>query len=87
MATYDYEPDYAASPGSVLDEHLSARGFSHAEFARRCSRSAKLISEIVSGKAPVEPATALQFERVLGVSACIWLGIEADYRKGQDEKA
>ena len=88
---FDYEPDYAPSPGSVLDEHLSAHGFSHAEFARRCGRSAKLISEIVSGKAPVEPATALQFERVLGLSARIWLGVEADYRKGQagwaDEQA
>lgn len=83
--TYDYEPDYAASLGSVLDEHLSAHGLSHAEFARRCGRSTKLISEIVSGKAAVEPDTALQFEKVLGVSARIWLGIEADYRKGQDE--
>ena len=85
--TYDYEPDYAASPGSVLDEHLSAQGFSHAEFARRCGRSAKLISEIVSGKAPVEPATALQFERVLGMSARIWLGMEADYRLHQKRVA
>ena len=42
-------------------------------------RSAKLISEIIAGKAPVEPKTALEFERVLGVDAGIWLGIEADY--------
>ena len=81
--TYDYQPDYAASPGTVLDEHLAARGLSRAEFARRCGRSAKLISEIVAGKAPVEPATALQFEKVLGMSARIWLGIEADYRLHQ----
>ena len=78
--TYDYQPNYAVSPGSVLEEHLATRGYSHAEFARRCGRSAKLISEIVAGKAPVEPATALQFEKVLGMSARIWLGIEADYR-------
>lgn len=80
MATYDYQPDYAASPGSVLEEHLAVRGLSHAEFARRCGRSSKLISEIVAGKAPVEPATALQFEKVLGMDARTWLGIEADYR-------
>lgn len=81
MATiYEYQPDYAVSPGSVLEEHLAARGFSHAEFARRCGRSEKLISEIMAGKVPVEPATALQFEKVLGMDARIWLGIEADYR-------
>lgn len=83
MATYDYQPDYAASPGSVLEEHLAVHGLSHAEFARRCGRSAKLISEIVAGKAPVQPATALEFEKVLGMSARIWLGIEADYRLHQ----
>ena len=81
MATiYEYHPDYAVPPGSVLDEHLAARGFSHAEFARRCGLPVNLISEIVAGKASVEPATASQFEKVLGMDARIWLGIEADYR-------
>ena len=75
-----YRPDYAVSPGSIVAEHLEAYGISHAEFARRCGRSAKLISEIIAGKAPVEPRTALQFEKVLGLDASIWLGIEADYQ-------
>lgn len=78
--THPYRPDYAVPPGAVLEEHLDARGMSQAELARRCGRSAKLVSEILAGKAPVEPKTALQFERVLGVDADIWLGIEADYR-------
>ena len=78
--TNQYRPDYAVLPGAVLEERLEAHGLSHAEFARRCGRSAKLISEIISGKAPVEPATALQFEKVLGVDAGIWLGIEKDYQ-------
>ena len=36
---------------------------------------------------PVEPTTALQFERVLGMDARIWLGIEADYRPHQTRTA
>lgn len=79
-ATNQYKPDYAAPPGWILEERLYAHGISHAEFARRCGRSAKLISEIIAGKAPLEPRTALQFEKVLGVDASIWLGIEADYQ-------
>ena len=63
----------------MLEERLEAQGVSQAEFARRCGRSAKLISEIIAGKAPIEPETAVQFERVLGVDANIWLGIEKDY--------
>lgn len=86
-ATYKYDPDYAAMPGWLVDDHLNARGLSQAELARRCGRSPKLISEIVSGKAPIEPVTALQFERVLGVDASIWLGIEADYRLHLARKA
>lgn len=80
VTTYSYEPDYAVPPGWVIEEHLQSQCLSHAEFARRCGRSAKLISEIIAGKAPVEPKTALQFEKVLGLDASIWLGIEARYQ-------
>ena len=80
VTTYSYEPNYAVPPGWVVEEHLQSQHLSHAEFARRCGRSAKLISEIIAGKAPVEPKTALQFEKVLGLDASIWLGIEARYQ-------
>ena len=79
-AKYPYNPDYATPPGWVLEEYLEVRGISQAEFARRCGRSAKLISEILSGKAPIEPETAMQFERVLGLKAQIWLNMEAEYQ-------
>lgn len=79
-ALNQFNPDYAVPPGWILEERLEVQGISHAEFARRCGRSPKLISEIISGKAPLEPETALQFEKVLGVDASIWLGIETDYQ-------
>ena len=77
MAANQYQPDYAVPPGWIIKERLAAQGISHAELARRCGRSAKLISEIISGKARIAPKTALQFERVMGLDASIWLGIEA----------
>ena len=79
-ATNQFSPDYAVPPGWILEERLEVEEISHAEFARRCGRSPKLISEIISGKAPLEPGTALQFEKVLGVDASIWLGIESEFR-------
>ena len=82
-----YQPDYAVAPGTILAERLEAHDMSFADFARRCGRSPKLISEIVAGKAPVEPETALQFEKVTGVAAHIWLGIEADYRLHRAQEA
>ena len=79
-STNQFAPDYAVSPGQVLQERLEVMGMSQAEFARRCGRTPKLISEIIAGKAPVETETAIQFERVTGLHASIWLGIESDYR-------
>ena len=84
---YTYSPDYAVPPGWVLEDRLAAHNISYAEFARRCGRSPKLISEIIAGKAPIEPKTALQFENVLGVDAGIWLGIEASYRLRLEREA
>lgn len=82
-ATYTYQPDYAVSPGEILAERLSVWGISQAEFARRCGRSPKLISQIITGKAPIEPDTALQFEKVSRLDARIWLGLDADYQLHQ----
>ncbi len=79
-SSYKWKPEYPIPPGLVLREHLEARGYSQAEFARRCGRSPKLISEIIAGKAPLEAKTALQFEKVLGLDAEIWIGIESQYR-------
>ncbi|MCY4365091.1 MAG: ImmA/IrrE family metallo-endopeptidase [Chloroflexi bacterium] len=75
-----YRPDYAVPPGWLLAERLEIWDMSQAEFARRCGRSPKLISQIIAGEAPIEPATALQFEKVSGLDATVWLGIESAFQ-------
>lgn len=75
-----YQPDYEVATGWVIEERLAAQGLSQTELARRCGCSPKLISEIIAGKVPVEPGTALQLERALGMDASILLGIESRYR-------
>ncbi len=80
-------PDYSVPPGWLLEEYLEVKEMSQAELARRCGRSPKLISEIISGKAPLEPETALQLEKVFGMDASIWLGIESEYQLHRARKA
>ena len=74
-----YTPEYAVPPGWVLEDFLEAQNMSQAELARRCDRSAKLVSEIISGSGVIEPRTAIEFERVLGMDASIWLSLQAKY--------
>lgn len=72
-----WSPNWAVHPGEHLEEHLESRGLSQAEFARLAAVSPKLVSTIISGKNPVTPDTALRLERVLGVKAYIWTGLQA----------
>ena len=78
--TFTYRPDHASPPGDLILEYLDALGISARELARRCGRSGKLMAEIVAGKAPVEPETALQLQRVLGLPAAVWSNMEAGYQ-------
>lgn len=72
-------PDYAIPPGETLFDTIEALGMSQAELSERTSRPKKTINEIIKGKAPITPNTALQLERVLGVSAAFWNNLENNY--------
>lgn len=76
----EYKPDYATSPGEILEETLDALGIKKKDFAESCGLSSKHVSQIISGKAPVTPETAIRFERVLGIADDVWNNLEANYR-------
>ncbi len=78
--TYKYSPDYAVHPGEILAETLEARNMKRVDLAVRCGLSAKTVSQIISGTAPITPETAIQLERVLGISANIWSNLDTNYR-------
>ena len=76
---YKFRPDYAVSPGEILEETLDARCIQKTDFALRTGLSQKTIYGIIAGKAPVSPETALALERVLGTPAEVWLNLQATY--------
>lgn len=85
----EYTPDHVSSPGETLAEILEDIGMSQADLARRTGRTPKTINGIVKGREPLTPATALQFEKVLGVSARFWNELERNYAefKARQEEA
>jgi len=72
--------DLPIPPGELLTETLEALDLSQAELARRMDRPVQAINEIARGTKEITPETAIQLERVLGVPAHIWLGLETEYQ-------
>ena len=72
--------DLPVPPGELLAETLESVSLTQAELARRMGRPAQAINEIVRGTKEITAETAIQLERVLGVPAHIWLGLEAEYQ-------
>lgn len=72
--------DLAIPPGELLAEELEARGMSQKELADRTGRPEQKISEIINGKKSITHDTALEFEKVLGISAAFWVNLEASYQ-------
>lgn len=78
---YEFLPDYAIPPGATLQETIDSLGMTQCDLAMRTGMAVKTINEIVKGKAPTTPDTAILFERVTGVPARMWNMLEANYRE------
>lgn len=67
-------------PGETLIDTIEAKNISQTELASRMGRPIKTINEIIQGKTAITPETAIQLERVLGISAEFWIEREQNYR-------
>lgn len=72
--------NYIVTTGDFIAEWMDDEGINAAELARRLDTSRKHVSELLSGKAPLSHAFALDLERVTGVPARIWNLYESGYR-------
>jgi len=67
-----FEPDYVTPPGETLLETINTLGMKEVELAKRTGKTPKTINEIIRGKAPITPETAIQLERAVGIAASFW---------------
>jgi antitoxin HigA-1 len=64
-------------PGEILlEEFIKPLGVTQSELAERLGISRVRLSEIVREQRGVTPDTALRLEKVLGMSADFWLGLQ-----------
>jgi addiction module HigA family antidote len=76
----EFDPDNVIHPGEILEGILQDRCMKKNELAKRCGINPKTISFIINGKANISPAIAIQLERALGISAEVWINLDAHYR-------
>lgn len=80
MMTREIHSDLPIPPGEFLEEVIDDLGMGKEELAKRMNRPPAKLSAIFSGIKAITPDTALQLEKVTGVSAHIWIGLESEYR-------
>lgn len=67
-------------PGEMLrEEFLVPLEITQTELASRLGVSFPRLNEVIRGKRGVTPDTALRLERVLGMPAEFWLGLQQDW--------
>jgi HTH-type transcriptional regulator/antitoxin HigA len=80
MTDNNIHSDFAIPPGEFLEEVLDDLGMTKDELARRMNRPASKLSAIFKGEKAITPETAIQLEKVVGIPAHIWTGLESEYR-------
>ncbi len=80
MTEQTYHSDLAIPPGEFLEEVITDLGMNKADLAKRMNRPAAKLSAIFRGDKAITPDTALQLEKVVGVPAHVWTGLESEYR-------
>ena len=64
--------EYVIAPGETLLELLETNCMTQLDLANKTGITKKTINEIIKGKAPITPATALKLEYVFNISASFW---------------
>jgi addiction module HigA family antidote len=66
-------------PGEILREDvLPATGIPKSAIARRLGISRAMLYAILDERAPISPAMALRFARLLGTSPEVWTNLQRD---------
>ena len=72
--------DWAIPPGEGVLEEIEYRGILRHQLAASLDLSVDAVEELISGKHAITPDIAARLEVILGISAQLWLNLEARYR-------
>jgi len=79
MGQKSYKPNIAIHPGKTLEETIEALNMTQIDLADRTGLTKKTINEIIQGKNPITPDSAIKFGAVFGTSASFWNNLQMNY--------
>lgn len=76
---YPYEPDYAVSPGEILDEYLESYEMTQDELAQQLELSAETMLAIMKAQSPIIPEIAIKLQKVFQRPDHFWITLQRNY--------
>lgn len=76
MTHKEIHSDLPIPPGEYLEEIIADLSLTEVELAQRINEPLSEVRALLAGHKAMTPLIALQLEKVLGVPAHIWLGLE-----------
>lgn len=74
-----YEPDYAVSPGEILDEYLESYEMTQDELAQQLEFSQETVRAIIEAQLPIIPETAVKLQKIFQRPAHFWINLQRNY--------
>jgi len=79
MNEFQYNPNKAIHPGKTLEDLIESINMTQIDLASRSDLSPKTINEIIQGKSPITPETAIKLSSVFGMSSSFWNNLQNKY--------
>lgn len=81
MKTYrrNYIPYVATHVGEHIFDEMEAREMTQKELAKALDIQPSYLNEIIKGKRNINAEIAVKLEKVWGIKAYMWLGLQAKY--------
>lgn len=77
----------AFPPGEFIRDELEARGWSQSDLADILGRNTGTVSQIISGKQPINPTLAQELGAAFGTDAQFWMNLQTAYLLWKQEHA
>lgn len=79
MIANNITPHEPTHPGEILKEEIEYRGLSQRKLAAQMGVSHSVLNEVLNAKRPLTTEYALLIEAAMGIDACIFIRMQADY--------